>query len=468
MKAFQKKFIHGKQHKVKAFADDLSLIHSSPSVHQEELQIIESHCQDLDLKIRPDKCVSLAFNGTSMMKFTCPLSSGPTAPIQTKPTKILGQMIGKDATTTRSAASTKLKSRFLTALSNIDSRPIRGEYKAWILKNYLAPSMFFHLAVDKVSDSVLKKLQSQATKLLKKWLTLPRSSTLSVLFHPFVMNFPHLPNLRDKAKLSLLASIASSSDHLVREASLLLSDGDFTRRQCIPEHIYPLLKAAKDSVDSLQLSTDPVATRALKAAAAKQLNTHNAAKWDAQLDGLQVQSKFKDIVTLESDCPVWNRIISGLPSKQMSFVLRAGSDTLPTPLNLARWKIQSNPHCPLCGSRNPTTLHILNSCVSALNQGRYTWRHDSVLSCIVSWLTPTLGEDKCMYADLPGHRASDSPPATIPTDILSTSCRPDLFLCVGSTIKILELTVCSNTVEGFSNARSRKQCKQRYIEMVGL
>ena len=82
---------------------------------------------------------------------------------------------------------------------------------------------------------------------------------------------------------------------------------------------------------------------------------------------------------------------------------------LPMPLNLARWKIQSNPRCPLCSVRNPTTLHILNGCVSALNQGRYTWRHDSVLSCIASWLTPTLGEDKCMYADLPGHRASDSP-----------------------------------------------------------
>ena len=175
---------------------------------------------------------------------------------------------------------------------------------------------------------------------------------------------------------------------------------NFTSRQCIPAHIYPLLKAAEDSVDSLQLSTDPVATRALKAAVVKQLNTHKAAEWDAQLDGLQVQSKFKDNVTLES---VWNRIISGLPSRQMSFVLRAGSDTLPTPPDLARWKIQSNPHCPICCSRNPTTLHILNDCVSALHQGRDAWRHDSVLSCIVSWLTPTLGEDKCMYADLPGY-----------------------------------------------------------------
>ena len=129
-------------------------------------------------------------------------------------------------------------------------------------------------------------------------------------------------------------------------------------RQCIPAHsyIYPLLKAAKDSVDSLQLSTDPVATRALKDAVAKQLNSHNAAKWDAQLDGLQVHFKFKDIVTL--NLIVLFGIVSYLPSRQMSFVLCAGSDTLSMPLNLARWKIQSNPHCPICGSRNPTIASI--------------------------------------------------------------------------------------------------------------
>ena len=156
-------------------------------------------------------------------------------------------------------------------------------------------------------------------------------------------------------------------------------------RQCIPAHIYPLLKAAKDSVDSLQLSTDPVATRALKDAVAKQLNSHNTAKWNAQLDGFKSSPSSRTLL-------LWNLIVLFgivlyLPSRQMSFVLCAGSDTLPTQLNLARWKIQSNPRCPICGSRNPTSVNILNGCVSALNQGRDTWRHDSVLSCIVSWLT---------------------------------------------------------------------------------
>ena len=33
--------------------------------------------------------------------------------------------------------------------------------------------------------------------------------------------------------------------------------------------------------------------------------------------------------------------------------------------------------------RRATTQHILNGCKVALNQGRYTWRHDSVLNRLV-------------------------------------------------------------------------------------
>ena len=73
----------------------------------------------------------------------------------------------------------------------------------------------------------------------------------------------------------------------------------------------------------------------LKHKAKTKLIDHHASNWNAELDCLQVQSKFKDIVTLESDCPIWNRSVNGLPIGHLSFLLRAGSDTLPTPLNLA-------------------------------------------------------------------------------------------------------------------------------------
>ena len=35
--------------------------------------------------------------------------------------------------------------------------------------------------------------------------------------------------------------------------------------------------------------------------------------------------------------------------------------------------------CELCDHKSQTTFHILNGRPVSLNQGRYTWRHDSVL-----------------------------------------------------------------------------------------
>ena len=82
---------------------------------------------------------------------------------------------------------------------------------------------------------------------------------------------------------------------------------------------------------------------------------------------------------IESGSHVWNRIQHGLLAGQLFFLLRAGSDTLPTPLNMKRWRLKVDSKCHLCGSSAPTVFHILNGCPVALNQSRYTWRHDSVL-----------------------------------------------------------------------------------------
>ena len=65
----------------------------------------------------------------------------------------------------------------------------------------------------------------------------------------------------------------------------------------------------------------------------------------------------------------------GLPQGQLSFL--SGSDTLPTAMNLRRICDSRCQPCP-----RPTTaqihVRVLSSCTKTLNQGRYTWRHDSV------------------------------------------------------------------------------------------
>ena len=140
-------------------------------------------------------------------------------------------------------------------------------------------------------------------------------------------------------------------------------------------------------------------------------------------------------------------------------MLKAGADCLPTPLNLCRWRIQTDPKCPLCLWPKPTSAHILNGCSTALNQGQYTWRHDSVLQAIARSVKAVLNPTQRLYADLPGLRACSNPPATIPINLSTSSDRPDLVIVSGSDLTILELTIPANNMENIKNTRDRKITK---------
>jgi len=50
-----------------------------------------------------------------------------------------------------------------------------------------------------------------------------------------------------------------------------------------------------------------------------------------------------------------------------------------TPDMLKLWGYVESAACKLCGAMQCTLHHILVNCQHALEQGRYTWRHDSVL-----------------------------------------------------------------------------------------
>ena len=166
-------------------------------------------------------------------------------------------------------------------------------------------------------------------------------------------------------------------------------------------------------------------------------------------------------LTYESQNRVWNGVTLGLPAGQCSFTLRAGTDTLPTPLNLKRWKYKADARCTLCCNTNPTVHHILSNCPVSLNQGRFTWRHDCALAAIQKGIQAHLPPEISLIADLPGSRACEHPVSAIPDRILVTSARPDIVLITESEKKIdlLELTIPHNSLENISNARTRKSTK---------
>ena len=124
---------------------------------------------------------------------------------------------------------------------------------------------------------------------------------------------------------------------------------------------------------------------------------------------LTVQNKFVDVCVVEEDNCVRSRILQG----QLSFKIRAPLDTLPTPLNLVRWRYRTDPKCPLCRYRFPTTKHILNACPIALSQDRYTWRHDSILRKLLVFLRQHLKDKGKLFGDLKRFRVMEKPPSTV-------------------------------------------------------
>ena len=81
-----------------------------------------------------------------------------------------------------------------------------------------------------------------------------------------------------------------------------------------------------------------------------------------------------------------------MPPNLLSFCLASTFDVLPSPSNLKRWRICTEASCSLCHKNICTTAHVLGSCKVALSQGRFTFRHDSVLSDIVESLKSFLLE----------------------------------------------------------------------------
>ena len=75
-----------------------------------------------------------------------------------------------------------------------------------------------------------------------------------------------------------------------------------------------------------------------------------------------------------------------MPQPLISFCIGATYDTLPSPSNLHRWQISPEKSCFLRGKIICTTAQVLGACQTALKQGRFTFRHDSVLSVIVSYI----------------------------------------------------------------------------------
>jgi len=155
----RQKFALSYEHKVKAYADDLTVISQSAADHQLTLTDIDNKCQDIGLQIRPDKCVSIVLQGKKVLNRTFVLhNNNTTKSIKDAPSKFLGQTIASSNSAARLISSKRLSKDLTDSMERLDAIPIRGDYKIWIYRYYVIPAIFFQLAVNNIPPTTISKI----------------------------------------------------------------------------------------------------------------------------------------------------------------------------------------------------------------------------------------------------------------------------------------------------------------------
>ena len=149
----------------------------------------------------------------------------------------------------------------------------------------------------------------------------------------------------------------------------------------------------------------------------------------------------------------------------MAWAVRAGTNTLATPDNLARWGRPVDTKCSMVGCDNYCTLgHMLSACSKSLD--RFKFRHDSVLTHLLNSINNNKKEGVTTFADLNGWRVNGG---TVPSDLVLTEQIPDLVIIDRSVtpakVVLLELTVPWDSASSFKAALDRKTARYERLAL---
>ena len=409
----------------------------------------------MGLHFKPNKCKSLSICGGAPKNVSFVLTEEKEGKlpvhietVHNNPHKFLGSTVTYN--NTAKEYFTQFKQILSDKLENIDKSKVRGEHKLAIYERHALPSMRYHLSIHNLHQTHLDGLDHIAKTFLKKWLNFPtRGVTHAGIFHPYLLNVkePSQIYLEGHANNMLLMRMkgdetvnACIDSQLERESTWRNKSSTAVKSNTL---IAPIVENTIPIIPSNSTTRTQIINRAKKVLK-KTINEDVKDKWDTKIQSLTMQVNFTELLIEEKQCVTWQSIARKVPRNVMSFATRLATNSLPSPDNLRRWGKRKLGTCPLCASPNATLAHITNMCTVALNQGRFTWRHDSVLLQIASTVKGQATQETEVFADLPSYKVNGT---TIPADILVSTgegSKPDLVLInrKRKTIALLELT-CS-------------------------
>ena len=526
-----------------AFADDISITSSTPQLAQQSIDVIVKFLEWYHLQANPKKCITMA-----MKKFDarneheveferhgetvyCPYNpnltiagtklrfivdvAADTSSLQYDHFKELGRFISVDLKEDK--IKTEIRRRLNADMDAIDGCGLPGPCKLFLYEHFAVRRLSWVFLVHDLNLWFSKELEKRIMMRLKTWAGLYRGSDTGTLFRRREHLGLQLTSIVDHfermqlVKCCLLANSKDSNVSTIYEAKRERQAG-FSKRWSATQELshlepevdrdirFPAHTGRAGLGFGLHIADPTVAEYRSKV-------TETFAK-ECEADRVRHASCLarQGVWTKWNVRPFdlsWENLIYGPGPRVIAFVLNAQINSVCTPDMLKLWGYIDFATCALCGGKQCTLHHLLVNCPFALNQGRYTWRHDSVLQDIeraLQNLIPTFNaKTPTIFAEVAkkdfkscfvraGQRkkplnksqerrclldfANDwklqvdfkDRKLVFPPAICSTDLRPDavIWSALSRTVILLELTCCAE--EGIEGAQIRKEA--RYAELL--
>jgi len=487
-----------------AYADDLELVTITPQQNQELLGVSESwFLWTRGMRMKPPKCVAFAAKRfpSPTDQFT-PFTKHEYSPYDPQlriygetilavgqtSFKYLGKLI--HATDRATKDMRLVRESVMKWIALIDQTPLLNAHRLWLYSNYLVSKISWWLTVCECQVHFCRKLDRAVLPFLKKWGGIPKPGNTAILF----CGTHSRPGLNTRTITTTWQAMQVVKCRLLQNSAdprsnFIYHEQSKREHASLSNAFAPTVALASITALSQQPSARPQRlglgveqnTRQIKLSASKYFSELDNQSRLSHSKTLQMQGKWAEWDARCSHDLTWQKLVHGMTDGMLKWHLNAPNNSLPSWDNLRRWsQSRLSANCKCCGKPNPTLLHVLNHCPVALNQGRFSWRHDSVLDVIFTAITtfaqsittPTansitfvrVGEKGSAQPQTPPKpgllpKATDwvltqdkkSCPAPFPPHIAITNQRPDIVLYSPSLRKVvmIELTCpIEDNIEG--------------------
>ena len=388
------------------FADDAAAVTALESENQILLNAFSKWCTWADMIVRVDKCHTFGMRKVG------------TASKQVKPNLFINnQKVGAveigeafvylgrsfDFKMTSEAHKSKLIDTIEKYLRAIEHLPLHPKWKLLIYNRFVLSKISWDLTVSDITITWVKQnLDNIVSSFLRTTLEFPISGSLSITTlakSRYGLNII-LPSSRfAQCQVTYRNAQKKSVNQDVRDIHKATSTG-----KNITTDAYVSTKAAmkairEETVTSInQLSTQSLIIKSIWEFCHPAMNTH------------------------------WFHALESLPKSIFNFTQRYLGNCLPNKSNAIKWGISQSATCEFC-PETQTLGHVISACASSLREGRYNWRHDSVIRSIARAVSKA---GNTVYADI-----ADFP---TPSTITGDDERPDIVVSRGKDLFVLELT----------------------------